>query len=329
MSPEAKYPWSVLGLGKMPAEVKDIRRAYARALKQIDQANDIQGFTALRAAYENAVAIREGRDTRNEQSRAREAAAQPKVQAQDQHIPPHPEAPMMEAAPDGIPALPAPSAEQLAALARETAAQALLTALGTENLVQSGGARINQALDNPLSLDPEYADAVRFAVVQIIRSRFRQSEEGGVLSAQIDKDTLLRLDQTYGWLTDFSNFRKDFHYNNNLLDAMATRAYGSLKAPTPPPPRPKTKAGRAWLWAKEHATALTLSYIGLIVGAGMMLPEGKLGVIGGQILLWMILLPILIAVLAVIFGILCWVYVALRGVWRSIARQLRRFQPKL
>ncbi|MGO4908853.1 hypothetical protein ACEN2J_11045 [Pseudorhodobacter sp. W20_MBD10_FR17] len=160
MSPDAKYPWSVLGLEKMPPEVKDIRRAYARALKQIDQGNDIKGFSALRAAYENAVAIREGRDTQNDYNRTRKAAAKA---AQAEAPAEQPEDAQAEVSPPPSVGR-APSPDKLVTQARRDAAEALLAALATDTIAMSGGERINAALDSPLIRDPEYADRICYAI---------------------------------------------------------------------------------------------------------------------------------------------------------------------
>lgn len=321
MSPDAKYPWSVLGLDKMPPDVKDIRRAYARALKQIDQAKDIDGFSALRAAYENALAIREGRSQRNDYARARAAEAKAERAIADAALP--------EPAPDPEPpAPPPPSPEDLAEQARAETAQALLDELSTESIVLSAGERINKALDSPLIEDPDHAASLRHAIANLIRSRFRQTEWESTLSAQIDGKTLLRLDKTYGWLSDFGAFRRDFWQNHSLLDAMATRAYGSIKPPPPPVMRPKTRAGRAWLWAKTHATALTVGYIGVIVGGSALMQNVPGSSAIFDVLLWMIVLPIALALLGVGFIVFNGAFIFARGIWRSIHDAARRFMPK-
>lgn len=345
MSPEGKWPWSVLGLDKMPEDAKDIRRAYARALKQIDQASDIEGFSKLRAAYENAVALRENRTLRNDQARARKTEAKVEQQAKSEASEPAVATPAPNAGPNAgpapkpapmpsfePPAPPQPAPEELAARARAQEASKLVDFLGTENVVLSGGARINQVLDNPLSRDPDHADAIRFAIVQVIRSRFRQSSEESVLSPQIDRETMLRLNEAYGWLSDFGAFRRDFWNNPNLLDAMATRAYGSIRAPTPPPlpPKPpKTKLGRAWFWAKTHATLLTLGYIGIILAVSAVVDNGPIGRAVSNLLVWMIVLPIALVILSSFYVILKGTFILIYGLLREVWRRGQRLRTKL
>lgn len=49
------WPYSELGFDSFPQTTKDIKRAYARKLKTIDQAQDIEGFQELRQAYQQAL----------------------------------------------------------------------------------------------------------------------------------------------------------------------------------------------------------------------------------------------------------------------------------
>jgi hypothetical protein len=55
----ARWPWSLLGL-EPTADIRGIRIAYARALKQIDQQNDVSGFQALREARDEAATLAAG-----------------------------------------------------------------------------------------------------------------------------------------------------------------------------------------------------------------------------------------------------------------------------
>jgi len=184
-------------------------------------------------------------------------------------------------------------------------------------------------LDNPLSQDPAYANAIRHGIAEVIRTRFSQSEGVGLLSAQIDKETLLRLDNAYGWLSDFGAFRRDLWNNYNLLDAMATRAYGSIRAPKPPPARPKTRAGRAWLWAKDHATLLTVCYIGFILAASAVAGDGPVGIAVYNLLMWMILVPIILAMSAVPFIVCRGIFFFVRGLWRTLRNATRTLRLRL
>jgi hypothetical protein len=58
--PSESWPWSVLGLAA-GAEARQIRSAYARALKRIDQERDAARFQALREARDEALALAAGR----------------------------------------------------------------------------------------------------------------------------------------------------------------------------------------------------------------------------------------------------------------------------
>ena len=49
-----RYPWSILGI-EPTDDKREIKKAYARLLKTIDQKQDPQAFQKLREAYDQAL----------------------------------------------------------------------------------------------------------------------------------------------------------------------------------------------------------------------------------------------------------------------------------
>jgi hypothetical protein len=244
LSPDIAWPWSVLGLSAPPANTADLRRAYARALKQIDQATDIAGFTALRDAYE--------------------------VAGQLMH--PHAEAPVVATAPPDVPVTAALPASDLSASAiasapitspREAEIDAFFHDLTTPSIVSSTGDRIVAALANPLSHDPNVALPLRPLLADMIRAMAQPDDDKGIYLTLGLRPALLALEDRYHWLSDFASFRQDFSQDYLLLEAML--ACAGIKLAKPHHPMPSPQPGKTlWLFALVGKTGFWLSYISAI-----------------------------------------------------------------
>ena len=224
MSPDPSWPWAVLGLPAMPKETTDIRRAYAKALKQIDQTTDIAGFANLRFAYEQALIIRERRNAQNTAKRARKAVVVEKdlPRTDDSFHPPEAIDPVLSAA-------------QIAANKKNTDLTDLLIFIVTAKTSADLGKRIADTLANPLSADPDCAPQIRAALASLLRNAIVSDDYNEpALPPEWTADTLFALDGRYGWLNDYTAFRQDFWGNTTLQDLMATRAYKKISKHTPP-----------------------------------------------------------------------------------------------
>lgn len=222
MSAEPRWPWSVLGLEQMPPTAADVRRAYARALKKIDQSKDIEGFAALRAAYEAALAQREKADGRNAERRANRAAEHAKTSPEPAAEPPQ---------------AVQPDAATLAAQAE----QAAFTALLHEGLSTDAGepdeVRMLAILDSRFMEDPARRDQIGRAFATALRAGLRwSSAEDGDLNPAFSPRLVNRLDAAFGWLSDQAAFlqvfgRHDLLQHLLLLRANGDRPYDKVEAP--------------------------------------------------------------------------------------------------
>jgi hypothetical protein len=248
MSRDTAWPWSVLGLERMPADTGDIRRAYARALKAIDQSKDIEGFAALRQAYEQGMAIRENRTKQGQLRKERRAEA-----AKD--VGPDLDAP--RSGPVLSPPVP-PAIDPRTALV-----QALLRDIDQENPAISPAARVVAILKLPESSDPEFEPQIRGAIASLMRRKFQTGFHKGILSDDMTAEVLRALDARYGWLSDYAAYRRDFWGDPALQHAMTVRAFG--RVPKPVIPIQRSGRGWAWDWIVRHQSGIGLCYMFVLI----------------------------------------------------------------
>jgi hypothetical protein len=294
MSADARWPWSVLGLARMPADPAEVRRAYARALKKIDQSNDIEGFAALRAAYEHARGMREANSQKAAAKKARKAAAAP-VEAPVAAPSPETYASQFVLYPKTPPA-PEPAPSDAAGFA------SLLQNLTTSNPSQTLKQRVIAALDSPFMADPAFAPRIRAAIAGIlVKGQVMQTNGTLALNAAITPALLARLDQEFGWLSDYTAFRGVFWQQKDLQHLLQERhADGVLpKATKPAPPRGRLR--RAFAWSADH---FTLCIFGLLF-ALMVLSAVEEAFPGNPLFLWLSLALLALVPLGILrfFGV--------------------------
>ncbi|MBA4203872.1 MAG: hypothetical protein C0457_02675 [Polymorphum sp.] len=216
----ARWPYGLLGFDEPSDDPKLLKRAYARQLKQVDQASEAEAFQALRQAYEAAL---------------RWAHADPAPVVPDQPLPElaRPALPLAgnaddplveaqraspEAAADdellAVPAamegsgLPDQAAVQAAApdpaeLAHHEALERRLQAIYGLRPSFGSASRLIALLGAVEDLSLGEQKAVGFAVMAYLRKCMRRRRDGGhVLGRGFSKKLRLRLEDLFHWWTD-------------------------------------------------------------------------------------------------------------------------------
>lgn len=212
------WPWDVLDLPRAPETTAEIRRAYAKRLKTIDQAKDIAGFEALREAYENALA------------RVAHKARQATALVDEAPTIPEP-APVLDTAQDPTPTgpafnLPAIATPEAAPPSTEERLNARLQGLAERNILVSATERVRQILDDPDFQAPELDRQLREGFADYLRSQllFNHLNEPYLRHPGVTADLLKALDARFGWLSDYSAFHRDFWGDARILEAMIDAA---------------------------------------------------------------------------------------------------------
>jgi hypothetical protein len=221
------WPWSVLDLPGKSAE-GDVRRAYARKLKTIDQANDIEGFTALRMAYDFALRISK--------------SAKPAVQFPDPaqiEASPSPQVESALAMPAAtLPSEPVPAAEPTILAAVEPVPppdppapreptkwerfEALKATAKHGTPWASAHHTVMTLLNDPLAQDDEIGPMIRRLIRDFIVEGI--SKNGGEWPDSLGRSDVIALDRAYRWLSDYRSAKTDFRGRDDILHMMVEAA---------------------------------------------------------------------------------------------------------
>ena len=221
------WPWDVLGLDGPTEDRKAVKRAYARTLKTIDQGAEPDRFQALRQALEAA-----------ERMLAASAQTRPAPAPRPDPFPearpapiPVPEPALAEVTadpaqpvalvpkprPDPFAEYPAQDPEAAEAHGPDWEKLDLLTRR-IANPALSLKSRLVAVCGDPAIADPFIHDEVERALYSHLMQISEPAEGGGlILPDSVDADVAKAIDDNFGWLTDFTTFRRKFRHGADDL----------------------------------------------------------------------------------------------------------------
>ncbi|AZV77992.1 hypothetical protein EBB79_08850 [Parasedimentitalea marina] len=209
MSDKTDWPFNALGLEGKDPDKKEVRKAYAKALKAIDQRADPQGFQTLRQTYETALALIDAPkfdDWTKEDTPADSGSLWPIDES---------------ALVDDV----ITDAEGLAQESLSPAAITLIEQVSTFTPPEPDVERLLSILEDPLMTDPVVAQAVENEMYSFLFSIIDDENEdypsfalrgmsGSARNPSVSNrlpEFVDRLDETFGWMSDQVRMQNRFY----------------------------------------------------------------------------------------------------------------------
>ncbi len=234
------WPWSVLDISETAADKRVIKRAYARKLKQIDQATDLNEFQDLRQAYKTALSLCQI----SQQSAPSPTPAPMSPVPADLAMP---SAPLPDVDP---PELSEPPAVEYwlvdTPLPPEEATpndpvdwsrvDALCAEISSNSMVESKAEQLRRNFADPVFEDIAAKEVLERSVYNFVKGALVQDTEWPHFWPVITNEVLHLVDDHFAWNSDYISFRKRFGDSHNLVFAMSqklykARAVSDLKTP--------------------------------------------------------------------------------------------------
>ncbi len=228
MSAEGAWPWSELGLAGRPDDPKEVRRAYARRLKRIDQIKDVQAFERLRIAYETARQWAGDTQAGHRRSIVAEmqAAPPPDLAPVRNLVPQDAGTPPVSARPQGSPACLAPEPEVVqadtqqpgsspAALCDPQTLLAKAADLSQANSIDIAG--WSDVVAAPALIDPQLSRMVQDQLLSALMRDEARLKNGN----QETQDFFAAIDARFGWVSDGVGFLRRFPQGRTVQNTMA------------------------------------------------------------------------------------------------------------
>lgn len=227
------FPWDVLGLTSDATE-KDVRRAYAVRLKQIDTAKNPDGFEVLRRAYEAALLSKRRIESQHHFEPVDEDDSADEAEVDD---------------------------EPVVAVERVDLTAPFKTML---SLVEKRDYSVNawqRLLNDPLLDTPGANSAFEYALVAAL-SESELKTEYTLSAGKAWRDLI---ETRYGWVSDGLRYTRQFPRHPDLRQVLVELGRASRPLPYSPVPK-KEKSSLPW-WGIALAAYLLLRGVALIAQA--------------------------------------------------------------
>lgn len=206
------WPYSVLGLVRIPDDKKTIKQAYAKQLKQIDQIEEPDKFQELRSAYESCLVNFEY-----------DTIVKPLLgdEVFEDHLPltARPQSLVTNQAPASVPQpvskVPETAPSQTIAIGEQKTDWVLVNALCNEVWVEGDEIteiRIKRILNNRIFDDPDAMQSLERTIYDYLVSKILYDSKGmpSFDGEQISATLLTSLDTKFSWLSDYISLKQRF-----------------------------------------------------------------------------------------------------------------------
>ncbi|WP_419902403.1 J domain-containing protein [Kiloniella sp.] len=256
------WPYNILGFTQVPSEVKDIKRAYARRLKKIDQSQELQKFQELREAYEHLVYLARNNYFLDDSEYTEQFTSHKDEDGSNR------DSTMVvgeitdfEQSSEGD--FDDGKEAQFLAIDWETV-NGLIAQLSTSTPFETDKAKFARILKDPVFIDAEAMTALEASIFEYLEEKLVHPEDRlPFFKREVTRELIELIDEKFDWLTDYTTFSRKFYSADMMMPALVERR-GTVKSKRNEPPEEK-KAAKEKLVDIWKGSLRLLLYLGVYI----------------------------------------------------------------